>query len=123
MGRRFSMNKKKNIFFQNKGLTLVEIIVSLGILGIITVSFTTLFTHSFKSVFSAGDKSVALFEAQEKMENILSGTVESESSDPRLMKIYFGNQPIIVEGKMVSASDEEKKISLIGFIPGTTDDN
>lgn len=111
------MNKIKNIFFQNKGLTLVEIIVSLGILGIIAVSFTTLFTHSFKSVFSAGDKSVALFEAQEDMENILSGTVEGESQE-KTMKIYFGDKQIPVEGKTVSASDKDEKVSLIVFIPG-----
>lgn len=55
---------------KNKGLTLIEILISLAILGIILVSFLTLFTSAFSNIFSMGRKTDAANEAQAFIETV-----------------------------------------------------
>jgi len=57
---------------RKKGMTLVEIIVSIAILGIIAVAFLPVFTTGFSSVFHAGNKSEALYRAQQDMEGLIA---------------------------------------------------
>jgi prepilin-type N-terminal cleavage/methylation domain-containing protein len=54
------------------GLTLIEIIISLAILGIIAVSLLTIFSSSFKFIFNAGRKSVATYGAQQNIEQVIA---------------------------------------------------
>ena len=55
---------------QNEGFTLIEIIVSIAILGIITVSVMGLFSNSFVHVFSSGKRDEAITRAANKMESL-----------------------------------------------------
>lgn len=57
--------------FNNKGITLVEIIVSLAILGVIVVPLSTLFVNSVKNNVKAEDRLIASQLAQEKMEALM----------------------------------------------------
>lgn len=51
-----------------KGFTLIEVLVALLVLMIIIFSFSILFVNSYTNIFSAGTKSEAIYLAQEKME-------------------------------------------------------
>lgn len=63
-----------------RGFTLIEVIISLAILGIIAVSFLTLFTSSFSTIFSMGHKTDAANEAQAFIETVyLEGIGEIDS--------------------------------------------
>ena len=55
---------------QNEGFTLIEIIVSIAILGIITVSVMGLLSNSLVHVFSSGKKDEAITRAANKMESL-----------------------------------------------------
>ena len=62
-------------FFQhhknNKGLTLVEIIVAIAILGFIAASFLTMFSSAFSGIFSMGRRTQAMNDdAQSIMERV-----------------------------------------------------
>ena len=53
------------------GFTLIEIIVSLAIIGILSVSFFTIFTSGFTYIAKAGNRSVAGFSTQNVVEQTL----------------------------------------------------
>lgn len=66
-----------------KGLTLVEIIVALAILGIVAVSILTIFTGSYSTIFMMGRKTKAMNEtAQNYMDQIVTGVVEYSDVHP-----------------------------------------
>ncbi len=60
------------------GFTLVEIIISMALIGIIAVSFLSLFTAGFSTVFSMGRKTQIMnYDAQWYMDRIYEGETPS----------------------------------------------
>lgn len=56
------------------GFTLVEIIISMALIGIIAVSFLSLYTMGFSTVFSMGRKTQTInYDAQWYMDRIYDG--------------------------------------------------
>lgn len=55
---------------RNSGLTLVEVILALAILGILAMSFLTVFTNSFSNIAAMGNRTNAISEAQAIMDSI-----------------------------------------------------
>ena len=106
------MRKSKN------GMTLIEIIVALAILGIIAVSFLAVFTSAFKFIYTAGRKSVAVNQAEQSIESKLAvGSVSNASS----IVLDFGTTSVQVYGELVSQiqayENGSKDVSLLSFIP------
>ncbi len=64
----------------NKGFTLLEVIISLAILGIIVVAILGLFTSDLRLIFFAGHKSEANIEAQAILDKIYEETVSKNLS-------------------------------------------
>ncbi|MDW7661064.1 MAG: type II secretion system protein [Bacillota bacterium] len=65
----------KRIRKKNYGFTLVEIIISMALIGIIAVSFLSLFTAGFSTVYSMGRKTQTMnYDAQRYMDQIYDGT-------------------------------------------------
>lgn len=71
----------KGILSNQKGFSLTEVLVALSILTIIIFAYTELFSSSFSGIFTAGNKSKNLFQAQgtidEKIGNNTEGTGQS----------------------------------------------
>ena len=66
------------IYLKNKnGFTLLEIIISMAIIGLLTVSFLEMFTFGFKGVFTAGQNSKTQYLAQQEIENKLANITSS----------------------------------------------
>lgn len=96
-----------------KGMTLIEIIISIAILGILAVSFLSMFMMGFSGITSAGNRSKAEYAAQTKVEENLS-TETSSGSDK--LTIYFqgstsdkievqgsiGTEDAVINGKEVN---------------------
>lgn len=59
---------------KKSGLTLVEVIISLAILGIIAMAILNTFTFGFESIFSMGRKTKATQIAQEYMDLCYAST-------------------------------------------------
>ncbi|SFF92909.1 prepilin-type N-terminal cleavage/methylation domain-containing protein [Desulfotomaculum arcticum] len=67
MGKTIKRLSKPN---SNKGMTLVEVLVSIMILTILVVAFTNLIGWNFFSIFSMGEKSKAIAKAVEKTDQL-----------------------------------------------------
>jgi len=62
-----------------EGMTLIELIIALAIIGIASVSFLTFFTQGFKFVTKAGDRSKAGFNAQAQAEKALNNGISTSN--------------------------------------------
>lgn len=69
------MNKTTN----NNGFTLIEVIISLAIVGLISIAFISMFTSGYMGILSAGNHSVVGYEGQAVIESYLENIV---STDP-----------------------------------------
>ena len=52
------------ILYDKKGMTLIEIIVALAILGMVSVTFLTVFGNGYSTIFKSGHRTVANMELQ-----------------------------------------------------------
>jgi prepilin-type N-terminal cleavage/methylation domain-containing protein len=77
--RKRTMKKKT----YNKGFTLVEIILTMAILGIVVVAFLDLFTNGTITIFNAGHKSESNVKAQAIVDRIYE---ETDSKDLGVIK-------------------------------------
>lgn len=57
----------------NKGFTLIEIIVTIAIVGLMSTAFFTLFGFGMKTVIISGKNSASGFNTQSIIENTVSG--------------------------------------------------
>ena len=97
-------------FFQhhknNKGLTLVEIIVAIAILGFIAASFLTMFSSAFSGIFSMGRRTQAMNDdAQSIMERIhenyngeLNQTNYPDENNGKFVNLNKGVTILVTEG-------------------------
>lgn len=100
------------------GMTLVEVIVAIALLGVITVSFLMMYTSSYSYIFSAGRKTNAVSAAEKNMESSLAvGTASTAST----LSINFGGTLIAVNGEMVSQTQTydngSRSIAVSSFVP------
>lgn len=52
---------------KNKGFTLVEVLVTIMLIGIVAVAIFPVFSNIFSSIFSAGDKTNATYTSKKKI--------------------------------------------------------
>lgn len=74
-----TINRKNRLKFKRGGFTLIEIIISIAILAIIAVFFLSIFTNSFATIFTMGNKTGAAIENQNLLEAYYSGTTTLDS--------------------------------------------
>ncbi|MFL0268565.1 prepilin-type N-terminal cleavage/methylation domain-containing protein [Candidatus Clostridium radicumherbarum] len=67
-----------------KGLTLIEVIISIAILGIIAVSFLSMFSNGYINIFTMGNKSKAVVKAQSAIDSACSAGRINYATDPDL---------------------------------------
>ena len=105
-----------NLFKQEKGFTLIEVLVALSILMIMIFTFTLLYTSSFEGIFRAGRVSEELFNAQRDMDNIIA---EGSAADTTEVVISFDLHTVDVKGEVKDApyEYERRSGSLQYFMP------
>lgn len=72
---------KNNIFRDRQGFTLAEVLIAVGILAVVIVGLLQLFVHCSNLAEAAGNTTLAVNEAQNKMEEIRSHNFSTMAVD------------------------------------------
>lgn len=75
----------------NNGFTLVEIILSIAILGIIAVAFLPIFTTGIKGIANSGSRSKSSYQAQDAIE--LKQSIGASSTSAPLTIVFPNPNP------------------------------
>lgn len=110
---------------KNNGFTLIELIVSIGILGIIVVAFSGMFLSGFNTIAKSGNRSSGDYEAQKVMESKISNPTAgvdgnvATTVDNTELNIKFGSKEIQVPGKRVESefNDGKSTVIITTFVP------
>lgn len=81
----------KNALRNQKGLTLIEILIGMAILGIISISFIPVLTSTFIQIYRSGSRTEAQYSNQRILEKILAGEniQEGVTKSGRTLSIKF----------------------------------
>ncbi|MGI6426672.1 MAG: prepilin-type N-terminal cleavage/methylation domain-containing protein [Natronincolaceae bacterium] len=106
-----------------KGFTLMEVILSIAIFGIIAIFVVTIFSSGLKNIYRSGKRTEEVFELESKInEEILN-----EDNGDVLIKVDIpGVGEKEIEGKMITISSDplenQHDIEIITFIPNKPDE-
>ena len=102
---------------ENKGLTLIEIIVAFAILAVLIGTFYGLFANSFKSVVNSGQRTKARNLASQSLENRIPSGAATE--DSHVVIRFSGVADITVYGQTIttSAAVNGQEVTLTMFLP------
>lgn len=106
------MKKRESVkkLFNKSGLTYVELLVALALLALIVVCFTPMLLTSYESLYQAGEKTEAVYNSQQQMEEGLA--VRSSTTLTDLSISFKKNAATVMEGinitgrKIVSSLQE-----------------
>jgi prepilin-type N-terminal cleavage/methylation domain-containing protein len=74
------------------GLTLVELIVAIAILGIVFIAFQDIFYNGYRAIFSSGQRTQAMMDIQEIADDIGSQKFNYKSN----LEAYITNKGILI---------------------------
>ena len=78
------MKLKRN----NKGLTLIEVIIAIAILGLLATAFLSVFSQGVGTIFMMGNKTDATRIAQEYMDQYIADPEKGEITNQTVGKNY-----------------------------------
>ncbi|HAS73980.1 MAG TPA: hypothetical protein DCS67_07540 [Clostridiales bacterium UBA8960] len=101
---------------KRRGMTLVELIISMGILGIVLVAFINMFVFGAVNILNAGNKGVAYMSAQRDVDTQLAN---NETISEKEVSITFGAKTILIPGGVAQStkSHASQSASQEVFIP------
>ncbi|SHE28665.1 prepilin-type N-terminal cleavage/methylation domain-containing protein [Alkalibacter saccharofermentans] len=83
---------------KNEGFTIVEVIVSIAIISILLIAGMYILSGSLTTIANKGEDTRLLYEAQEAMEKLVSGTIVDVSSYPNLYLLKDSSATLPMEG-------------------------
>lgn len=108
---------------EEKGFTLVEVVVALLVLAVVTTAVVGIYNSGLFTIFQSGKQTEAIYEVQAKLDQAILEGVDEPDEEP--LKIYFGDleDPISIKGKTVTEKSDttygsqERRVSATVFIP------
>ena len=95
-----------------KGMTLIEIIIAIAIIGMIAISLLALYSTAFAFIMRAGDTTDAAFRTHAQIETTLR-LKDSDPSPTNLTLTYSNGDVIISKGNKESISQTVKDTEVI----------
>ncbi|MCR3921438.1 MAG: prepilin-type N-terminal cleavage/methylation domain-containing protein [Firmicutes bacterium] len=111
---------KINLKINNKGFTLVEVLVAMVILAIITVSFINAFSSGYIQIVSMGNKTSAMKHAQEIIDTIYNNGAAASASvvDYSDLHLFSGNSAQYGFSTVNVAGRLNNKVTVVVFYNG-----
>ena len=110
-------SKKKN----NKGMTLVEVIVAIAILGIMAAAFLTIFVSGYSIIFTMGKKTQAMNDkAQTYMDRIYddyAAGISAAEADPDVTVDATGTLNGMTVVKLTVEYQDGRTVTLTSLVP------
>lgn len=101
--------------YNEKGFTLIELILTITMLGILSIGLLSFFLYGYKYISMAGEKSKTVFENQEDTEALIASRNPTGTNET--ITISFG-QPTSISINVNGI--RTTKGSLVNFLPGLT---
>jgi prepilin-type N-terminal cleavage/methylation domain-containing protein len=120
------MKRFSCLYKNNNGMTLVEVVVALAILGLIAISMLTMFSTGVYFVIKSGHNSENQYYTIQSMENKLADnlvTVPSQITpttiNNKTLLINFDGYTITTQGKVqkISFDDGDYEMVVSTFVP------
>lgn len=118
------MNIKKNIYkniLNKDAFTLLEIIISIAIIGILATTFITIFSSQYVSIIKSGNKNKATYKASGETEKRMSG---KDTVDNGMITLNFGTNELtfkvpigLIEQEETVGSSSSKLKTGIPLVP------
>lgn len=113
-----------------KGFTLIEIIVSIAIIGILLIGILTSFAGNYGQVLLNGSRTKSVFSAQNKIDDLINN-INDSNGDPQVnvqaydmqMKLYSSDGKECITSGIISGSiikveiNDKSKVTLSTFVP------
>ena len=89
----------------NRGITLIEIILSIALVGIIFVTFLSTFSTGYVGIINAGDRADAAYRSQQKLtDKLLKDEITAENKD--ITYDFGGGTTLTVNVSIIEAETE-----------------
>ena len=97
------------LFYGKKGFTLVELIASIAIISIVTISCLPLFLTSYKNIVTSGSKTKTVFDVQTKIDsaiqNVNSGSTNFTSAVAQINIQFSDGNIASIPGKAITVNN------------------
>lgn len=102
----------------NKGFSLVELLVSIVLLTILAIAFLPLLTTSYSGIHGAGERNIAMNEAQKKLEISFNNGTNKAIAEVEIRFSGVGTFKIVGENiKVREHYGDGSSIEIDAFIP------
>ncbi|WP_160719013.1 prepilin-type N-terminal cleavage/methylation domain-containing protein [Isachenkonia alkalipeptolytica] len=109
-----------NILGSKKGLTLIEVIIALAILGIIAVSFLAMFSQGLSGIFAMGDKTDATRVAQEFMDQYYEDSLDENITNAQGEIVDYTRKGYTVNSSISSGPQGMREVTVtVSYRRGT----
>lgn len=110
--------EKINRLNNEKGFTLIELIVSIALLSLLLLMFSSFFMYSVQLLGKASKQKVNSMSAASKIElDTATSNNANTTKTSGNISISFGGTPIVVSGNYIAGSDASKDVNYKSFIP------
>ena len=100
----------------NKGLTLIEIVITIAIISIMTIAVLTMFNISITNISKSGNRTERVLRMKEEVdEEIINNKEKTTNTDKVKVTIDGIIKDREVDGKIIEIKDSDIKITT--FIP------
>jgi len=103
----------------NKGFTLIEVIIAIAIVGIIAIPILGIFSTGVRNIVGAGNRTEDVFIEQRTIDNEINkeySEIDTELSGEKELDIKFSDGLTIkIQGKVVTTQDDDVEITT--FVP------
>ncbi len=111
-------------FSKNSGMTLIEVIVSLALVGILAIVFLTLFVGSLKMIGRSGEREKVKVAASSSMDNLLNDSSYADSDITSVTGSVTITYPDSTtktisgkESKISKTNSDGSQVEIKGFVP------